>query len=72
MADAAASGAPWRRIRAMTVQGVLVSLAGVGVAIAVAVPLHRAVRRGSLRFNTAAAIAVFGVLAIAAAIAILS
>jgi hypothetical protein len=56
----------------MTTQSALVYLAGVGVAIAVAVPLHRALRRGSPRFNAVAAIVVGGVLAVAASIAFLN
>ena len=56
----------------MTTQSAVVYLAGVGMALAVAVPLHRALRRGSRRFNALAVIVVGGVLALAASIAFLT
>jgi hypothetical protein len=56
----------------MTTQGVLVCFASIGIAITVAVPVHRALRRGSPGFNAIAAVVVAGVLAIAASIVFLN
>ncbi len=49
----------------MTLQRLLINVVGIGIAIAVAVPLSRALRRASPLVNRVAAIAAFSVLAIA-------
>jgi hypothetical protein len=56
----------------MTLQGAAVYVISIGIAVAVAVPLRRALRRGSPRFNTLATVIVVGVLAVAVAIVFLS